>query len=294
MEFQAFLAEGADLPQLGGSPRVAFIAAPLADTVSWMKGTDRGPAAILEASAALECLDDELLIETCRVGFQTMRPLDLSDKPTEESCAVIDHAVSEQLAAGRLPVLIGGEHTVTVPAVTACLRRYPDLHVVQIDAHLDLRDSYEGTPMSHACVMRRLHDLGVGFTQVGGRSFSAEEWAFVKEKGLSPFLMSRIRREPDWIDRICRGITGPVYITLDVDGLDAAVMPATGTPEPDGLSWTMATDLLRALAGSTKIVGFDCVEFAPIPGGHHAAFTAAKLIYRTLGYIMAPLFEKEG
>lgn len=276
-----------------GRKRVSFIPAPFAETVSWVSGTDRGPSAIIDASPALEVFDDELLIETVAAGLVTLPALDLAGHDEAEVFARIFDAVGRELAEDCLPVLLGGEHTVTLPSVAACARKHPDLHVVQVDAHLDLRDSYDDTPFSHACVMRRIHDLALPFTQVGMRSFSGEEWTFVRREQLRPFTMARIRNEPDWIDQICAEIDGPVYLTFDVDGLDPSVVPATGTPEPDGLYWHEAAALMRAIARRKRIVGLDFVEFSPAPGAHHAAFAVAKLIYRTLGYIFQPMLTKE-
>lgn len=277
-----FLGEEADL---GPEKRIAVLSAPLASSVSWLGGTELGPQAIIDASPALEVFDDELLLETVRFGIATRPVPDFRDLTTDAACRQIQDAVSAELAANMFPVLLGGEHTVTVPAVQACLAQYPDLHVVQIDAHLDLRDQYEDNPNSHACVMRRLDDLGIPFTQVGIRSFSREEYELVQSKGWKPFFMQRIRAEADWIEQVCQGIKGPVYFTCDVDGLDPSIMPATGTPEPDGLIWRETIDLLREIAGRHRIVGMDFVEFSPRPGAEHAAFAVAKLIYRTLGYI---------
>ena len=277
-----FLGEEADL---GLEKRIAILSAPLASSVSWLGGTELGPRAIIDASPALEVFDDELLSETVRLGIVTRPVPDFTGLAPAEACRQIKAAVSAELAKGMFPVLLGGEHTVTVPAVQACLAQYPDLHVVQIDAHLDLRQEYEGNENSHACVMRRLDDLGIPFTQIGIRSFSKEEYELVRAKGWRPFYMQRIRSEPDWIAQVCAGIKGPVYFTCDVDGLDPAIIPATGTPEPGGLTWQETIDLLRALAAQHRIVGMDCVEFSPHPGAEHAAFTVAKLIYRTLGYV---------
>lgn len=277
-----FLGEEADL---GPEKRIAILSAPLASSVSWLGGTELGPQAIIDASPALEVFDDELLSETVRLGIATRSVPDFTGLATDAACKQIQDAVAAELAGGMFPVLLGGEHTVTVPAVQACLTHYPDLHVVQIDAHLDLRDQYEGNPNSHACVMRRLADLGVPFTQVGIRSFSKEEYELVQAKGWQPFYMPRIHAEADWIEQVCAGIKGPVYFTCDVDGLDPAIMPATGTPEPDGLTWRQTVGLLRGIARRHRIVGMDFVEFSPRPGAEHAAFTVAKLIYRTLGYI---------
>ena len=277
-----FLGEEADL---GPEKRVSILAAPLASSVSWLGGTELGPQAIIEASPALEVFDDELLRETVRVGIETRPIPDFTAMAAVEACGAIQAAMAAELAIGRFPVLLGGEHTVTVPAVQACLEHYPDLHVVQIDAHLDLRDQYEDNPDSHACVMRRLDDLGVPFTQIGMRSFSQEEYELVRARGWKPFFMHRIHAEADWIDQVCREIRGPVYLTVDVDGLDPAIMPATGTPEPDGLSWLQTIALLRAITENHRLVAMDFVEFSPRPGAEHAAFTVAKLLYRTLGYV---------
>ncbi|MDG4476621.1 agmatinase [Thiovibrio frasassiensis] len=277
-----FLGEEADL---GPEKRITILSAPLASSVSWLGGTERGPQAIIDASPALEVFDDELLLETVRLGIGTRPVPDFSALSTAEACRQIEQSVAGELAKGMFPVLLGGEHTVTVPAVQACLAQYPDLHVVQIDAHLDLRQEYEGNENSHACVMRRLDDLGIPFTQIGIRSFSKEEYELVRSRGLQPFFMSRIHAEQDWIEQVCREIKGPVYLTCDVDGLDPAIMPGTGTPEPDGLTWRQTIDLLRGIASNHRIVGMDFVEFSPHPGAEHAAFTVAKLIYRTLGYI---------
>lgn len=277
-----FLGEEAEL---GPKKRIAILSAPLASSVSWLGGTELGPQAIIDASPALEVFDDELLSETVRLGIATRPIPDFTAITAAEACNRIEEAVATELAAGIFPVLLGGEHTVTVPAVKACLAKYPDLHVVQIDAHLDLRREYEGNENSHACVMRRCDDLGIPFTQVGIRSFSKEEYELVQARGWQPFFMRRIHAEPDWIAKACEEIKGPVYLTIDVDGLDPGVIPATGTPEPDGLTWQQTTGLLRELAANHRIVGMDVVELSPQPGAEHAAFTLAKLIYRTLGYI---------
>lgn len=264
---------------------VSILSAPLANTVSWGKGTDKGPTAILEASKALELFDEELLAEPYKIGIETIAPLSFDGMDSTTACDLIRHAVTSELKRNRFPVILGGEHTVTLPAVEACLTKYKDLHVLQIDAHLDLRDSYLDDPLSHACVMRRLHDLGVSFTQVGIRSCSKEEWQFVQDKGLKPFTMQKIKNNSDWIKKVCDTIHSPIYITFDIDGLDPSVIPATGTPEPGGLSWHDATSLLKEITAQNKIVGMDFVELAPTPDLHHAAYTVAKLIYRTIGYI---------
>ncbi len=272
-------------------PKVSIICAPYGGSVTWGKGAENGPRAILEASQALEVFDDELLIETWRHGIETIPQLALAGLSSSEACRVICVAVAKELNRGRLPVVLGGEHTVSLPAVGACLRHFPNLNVVQIDAHLDLRDSYLDNPLNHACVMRRIDDLAVPVCQIGIRSFSREEWEFVQKKPAKIFTMQRIRDEKKWCQNVVRQLDGPVYLSIDLDGFDPAVIPATGTPEPDGLSWEQVTGLLRAIAEKKQIVGLDIVELAPVPGSHHAEFTAAKILYRTLGYILGQKIE---
>ncbi len=284
-EYLHFLDEVRGLPLVGDEPLVSVVSAPLDKTTSWMGGTGSGPAAILEASQALEPFDDELLVDIYTVGIDTLPPLSFHGMGSAEACGRIQNAVSAELGRGRLPVLLGGEHTVTVPAVRACREKYPDLHVLQIDAHLDLRDRYENDPLSHACVMRRLHEEGVPITQAAIRSFCREEWDYVTRHKLEPFTMARIRREPDWIWQICRRLEGPVYITFDVDGLDPAVVPSTGTPEPNGLLWHEAMQLVAEVSRRTRVVGLDFVELIGQDGAQHAAYSIAKLLYRSLGYI---------
>ncbi len=290
MDYPQFIPDDAELNSNVQTKRVSFIPAPLANTVSWIKGTDNGPEEIVKASAVLEAFDDELLIETYRAGFDTLLPLDFSGLSSQDACKLIYDSVYNEIKRDRLPVIIGGEHTVTIGAVEACLREHPNLHVVQFDAHLDLRHTYEDNTLSHACVMRRIYDMDVPFTQVGIRSFSSEEWKFITEKGMSPITIKRIRENLDW-QEVFDELDAPVYITFDVDCLDPSVMPATGTPEPDGLSWDMARSILERIISTNKIVGMDFVEFAPSSGAPHAAFSVAKLLYRTLGYIYTPILS---
>ncbi len=273
--------------------RVVVLPAPLEMTVSWLPGAGRGPGAICAASDTLELFDDELLQETWKVGIITRKPLVFPAADPAAAVATVEAAVEEILSlpllAGhrRLPVVLGGEHTVTVGAVRACRRFFSRLHVLQVDAHLDLRDTYEGSPYSHACVMRRLADMGLPFTQVGIRSIAREEWDLVRERGWRPYTMQRIRGQEGWLDELTAAISGPVYLSIDVDGLDPAVIPATGTPEPGGLAWGEVTALIRAVAARFPIVGIDCVELAPRSGLEYAAYAAAKLVYRAIGYAVA-------
>ena len=283
--FPSFLDENEIDSAQSTEKNVSIIPVPYADTVSWITGAENGPESILVASKALETFDDELLVDTYKIGINTLPPLDVKGRSPGKVFNDIREIVSQELKSGQLPVMLGGEHSITVPAVIACLERYKKVHVLQIDAHLDLRDSYEQNSYSHACVMRRLFDNNISFTQVGIRSFSKKEWDFVQAHGLNPYLIKWIRNNPDWIKIICDSIQEPLYITIDVDGFDPSIIPSTGTPEPDGLTWSEVTSFLSEVCRRKKVVGLDFVELAPTEGQHHASFTVAKLVYRTLGYL---------
>ncbi|PLX50565.1 MAG: agmatinase [Desulfobulbaceae bacterium] len=264
--------------------RLVVIPVPYGATVSWLAGTEQGPAAILAASAALEVFDDELLFEPWQAGIATQPALDCRGS-SEQMLMRLCSRVEKVVAAGGLPFILGGEHSLSVAGVAACLRHYADLCVVQVDAHLDLRQEYEGDWLSHACVMRRIDDLAVPFIQVGIRSFCREEWQLCTSQGRQPWTMARMAAHDQWLADVVAAVKGrPFYLTFDLDGLDPAVLPATGTPEPDGLSWRMATGLIGALCRAAPLVGADFVELAPPVGPAYSAFTAAKLIYRTMGY----------
>jgi agmatinase len=195
--------------------------------------------------------------------------------------------VEPVLRADKFPVVIGGEHTVTVGAARAAKQKYPRLSFLQLDAHADLRESYEGTPFSHACVGRRLAELGP-LVQVGVRSLSLEENLYLKDAPVKSFPWHSLSLTPDWVERVGRALSAEVYVTIDLDVLDPAIMPAVGTPEPGGLDWKTLTQFLAHLAREKTVVGFDVVELAPIPGLIAPDFLAAKLIYRFLGSIFAP------
>jgi agmatinase len=182
-------------------------------------------------------------------------------------------------------VSLGGEHTITPPLVKAHLEKYPELTVLQIDAHGDLRDTYEGSEYSHACAMRRVLELANG-VQVGIRSISSVEIEVLPTLPTTVVFAREIHRDDDWIRKVVDALDDvPVYLTVDLDGLDPSVMPAVGTPEPGGLGWYQVCDLLKELTAQRKVVGFDVNELAPIPGLVAPNLLAAKLVYKTLGYI---------
>ncbi len=263
--------------------RVVFLPVPYDLTSTYGTGSRRGPLGILEASTHMELFDEELKTDTSRLGFHTLDPLEaLSSGPADMVRQIREYA-APVLEAGKFPVLLGGEHTVTLGLAGALQEKYPALSFVQLDAHADLRDEYEGTPFSHACVARRLAEMGP-LVQVGIRSLSTDEDAFLKEAPVKTFFWHDLAETPGWPEKI-PGVTGDVYVTIDLDVLDPAIMPSTGTPEPGGLNWRELLAFLRRLSRTARIVGFDVVELSPIPGLIGPDFLAAKLIYRFLGYI---------
>ncbi len=265
--------------------RAAIIPVPLEVTVTYGEGAAQGPLAIISASANMELYDEVLDAVPMDQGIYTHGRVETAG-PLEEALESIQAAVGRELDQGRLPVVLGGEHTVTLGALRALKERHgADFTMLVLDAHLDLRDEYLGARLSHATVSRRALDMGLEVRWVGARSCSRKEAAFVKEQGLSPMWAHQIHADPLWIDRALEGLSGPVYISLDVDGLDAGVMPATGTPEPGGLSFGQVSDWLAAVCARHQVLGLDMVELAPLAGQTAWDFTAARLLYRALGLI---------
>lgn len=263
--------------------RAAIIPVPLEATVSWGQGTALGPAAIMYASANMELYDEVLEQETYRLGIITRPAVDVRGS-MEQVLERVEMAVATELAAGRRPAVLGGEHSLTLGVLRALVKKYgANFTVLCLDAHLDMREEYEDDPYSHACVMKRALDLGLDVRHLGSRSCSVEEAQLVKQRGLKPLWAHRVHQEPDWLDRYLDGLQGPVYITMDVDGLDPAVVPATGTPEPGGLFWPQVSVWLAEVCRRHPVLGLDIVELAPLAGHPASDSTCARLLYRALG-----------
>lgn len=267
--------------------RVVVLPVPLERTTTYAKGTAKGPCAIIEASRNMETFDEELQVETYqKLGIATLEEMDTEEGSLEQILANISTAVLSLLKDGKFPLVLGGEHSLTPACVSAAARKYKDLSVLQIDAHADLRETYQDNPNSHACALRRSLEICPA-VQVGIRSLSSEEAAAIPKLPTKIFWAHDIVTRPtqEWAEEVARALSPNVYLTIDLDGLDPSIMPATGTPEPGGLTWEQVTGLLRVVAHRRTIVGMDVVELLPTPGLHAADFLAAKLIYRTLGYI---------
>jgi agmatinase len=272
--------------------RAVVIPAPLEYTTSYGKGTVHGPAAILAASAQMDLYDEELQSVPAEHGIGTLASLDFTKKTHAEALQHLEDAVATVLEHGQLPVTLGGEHSLTAPCVRAVQAAgdYAPLGVVQFDAHADLRNEYEGSPLSHGCAMRRVIEIPqVSLLEVGIRSISEEEiadlaggkitakilWAHVLATGKADFATA------------LASLPERVYITIDLDGLDPGIMPAVGTPDPGGIGWYGMMGMLRMIAATKQVVGCDIVELMPIPGQPMSDFVAAKLTYRLIGAIFA-------
>jgi len=253
-------------------------------TSTYQSGSRRGPGAILEASANMELYDEELGQETYLAGIHTLPPLDADARGPEEMVNTVRRTIAGIAADGKTPVLLGGEHSISFGAVEALRGVFPKLSVLQLDAHADLRDSYQGTPFSHAAVARRISGI-CPLVQAGIRSMSAEEAEFLKTGRLKSYSADFIRENRSWWETICSDLQGDLYLTVDLDVLDPSVMPATGTPEPGGITWWDLIRLVREVSKRSRVRGFDVVELAPIPGMIAPDFLASKLVYRIMGYL---------
>lgn len=266
--------------------RVTIIPAPLEYSVCYIEGTERGPQAILDASSQMELYDEELDSCPIEVGVYTQPLLDYTGMNHATALAATGDAARAVLKRGQLPLTLGGEHSLSAPIIAAVHEQYPDLTVVHIDAHGDLRDEYEGTKLSHAAIERRVVDMGIPLLEIGIRSFSPEEanflktkpnvhivWAYQLAKGLATIPWERLSKH--------------TYVTIDLDAFDPSEMPAVGTPEPGGLHWYEVLDLFKEICSRTTIVGMDVVELCPMHGQTRADFLAAKLVYKMIGYRFA-------
>ena len=279
------LAFGGALPHVRSfdESKVVILPVPVDRTTSYVPGTRNGPREILQASSHMELWDEEVGTDVHAVGIFTLPEMEL---PFGELAPLMDEiyrVAFEILSRDKFLVTLGGEHSITPPLVAAAAKKYPGLSVLQIDAHADLRDCYMGTPHNHACAMRRTLEHAP-ITQVGIRSMSTEEAAVASSLETSIFYDVTMREDPAWIDRVVSTLRDPVYITIDVDGMDPAIMPSTGTPEPGGLSWYETLALLRATIRQRKVVACDVVELSPIPGLLAPNFLCAKLVYKILTY----------
>ncbi len=263
--------------------RVVILPIPLDRTTSYVPGTRNGPHEILVASSHMELWDEETQTDIHDIGICTLPEMDFPYASMDEVVQSIRRLATEIVARDKFLLSLGGEHSITGPLVAAVASKHSGLSVLQLDAHADLRDTFMGTPHNHACAMRRVLEYARA-TQVGIRSLSPEEAAAAPTLPTEIFYDFDMRRHDDWIDRVVDSLGETVYITIDVDGFDPAIMPATGTPEPGGLGWYEALALLRRVIEQRNVVGCDIVELSPMGGNVAPNFMCAKLIYKILAY----------
>lgn len=264
--------------------RFAILSIPYDATTSYATGTRDGPRAILTASQQVEWYDPDLKREPYRAGIATLDPIESHAGGPEPMATRIATAARRPLRDGKCLIGLGGEHSVSIGLITAARSRFRKLSVLQIDAHADLRDTYQGSPYSHACVMRRVFDMGLPAVGVGIRSYSADEARFIRQHD-HPMLAPADCRGDGWIERVVEQLGQQVYITIDIDGFDPALAPGTGTPEPGGLDWFQVTALLDRVCRARRVVAADLVEVRPVPPSNVTEFLAARLVYRLIGLI---------
>ena len=271
--------------------KIVILPIPYEKTTTYRQGCQHGPTAIIEASDQLEAYDDELKIVTClATGIYTTDAIaDTSLNPSispEEMLQTTSKIVAKLITDGKFVIALGGEHSISAGVVKAYQQIMSEpFTVIQIDAHGDMRDSYEGSIYNHACVMRRILDMGLPTLPVGIRSICLEEAQIIAQKNIPVVWARDIYYQSDWIDTaISRIFTKKVFITIDLDGIDPSLMPGVGTPEPGGLNWYQLTRFLKRIFMSYQVIGCDVMELAPVKDSVVSQFTAAKLVYKLVGY----------
>ena len=261
--------------------------APYEYTSSYLSGSDKGPEAIIKASQFVELYDEELEQESYLLGgICTLHPMDFKRKVDAKAVKLIENETTKLLADNKFPITLGAEHTISLGCIKAVKEKTPNVHVLQIDAHSDLRSSYNDNIYSHASVMFRVQELGVPLTQIGIRAQCIEEANLIKESShINTFYAHEIRNNPNWADEAIATLGDNVYISIDADGFDPSIVPAVGTAEPNGMQWNETIQFLKKVIATKNIVGFDVVEIAPVKGNILTEYTMAKLVYKLIGYL---------
>jgi agmatinase len=262
--------------------KIVILPVPFDLTTTYQSGADKGPSALIEASRNMELYDIETNSTVYQKGIHTADPIEASS--CQEMQQLVYHKIKELLSQGKFVVTLGGEHSISYAPIKAHAEKHPGISILQIDAHADLQEAYEGNPWSHASVMARVREIPdiSSIVAVAIRSMSQEEALVVDKK--RTFFAHEIDQNGAWIDQVIDLLSDKVYITFDLDGFDSSLMPSTGTPEPGGLSWNQATALLKRVAEKKQIVGFDVVEQSPSPHNVAPDYLAAKLVYKILSY----------
>lgn len=269
------------------SSKYVIQSAPYEYTSSYLAGSDKGPEAMIKASQYVELYDEELDQESYKLGgICTVPAMKFKNKVDGKAVKLIEKETRQLLKDKKFPVTLGAEHTISLGTVRAMKHHYPDMCVLQIDAHSDLRESYHGNPYSHASVMYRVQELGVPLTQIGIRAQCIEEAELIKSSNhINTFYAHQIRKNANWMKEALNSLGENVYISIDADGFDPSVVPAVGTAEPNGLFWNETLEFLKQVIAGRNIIGFDVVEIAPAKDNILSEYTMAKLVYRLIGYL---------
>ena len=261
--------------------------APYEYTSSYLSGSDKGPEAIIKASQFVELYDEELDQESYLLGgICTLHPMDFKNKVDAKAVKLIENETAKLIVDNKFPITLGAEHTISLGCIKAVKEKTPNVHVLQIDAHSDLRSSYNDNIYSHASVMFRVQELGVPLTQIGIRAQCIEEANLIKESShINTFYAHEIRNNSNWADEAIATLGDNVYISIDADGFDPSIVPAVGTAEPNGMQWNETIQFLKKVIATKNIVGFDVVEIAPVKGNILTEYTMAKLVYKLIGYL---------
>jgi len=259
--------------------KIVILPVPFDKTCTWIKGASRGPTAIINASVNLEFYDIDTDSEVYRLGIWTAPPI--RAKTSEKMVETVYQRVFRLLKTDKFVVVLGGEHTVALGSIKAHAEVYSNMSVLHLDAHADIRDTYEGSKLNHACVMARIKEITKRTVSVGIRSMDYSEKEVIDREKV--FFAHEIARTQEWIEKVARLLTKNVYITIDLDVFDPSLMPSTGTPEPGGIGWFDMVDLMKVIFKKKNVVGFDVVELSPTQNPT-ADFTAAKLVYMLLSY----------
>ena len=263
--------------------KVAVLPIPYEKTTTYVKGTKNGPSAIINASRNMEIYDEELEKNISDVGICTLEELKSEEKP-ETMFNIINEKIKKLINDKKFIIVVGGEHSITPGIVKAISEKNNDLSILQLDAHTDLREEYDGTKFSHACAMKRSREFTKNIVPVGIRSLCDEEADFIKKNNIKIFWAKDIFNNDNWIDEAISKLSKNVYITFDLDVLDPSIMPSVGTPEPGGLYYYQLLKLLKKVFIERNVVGFDVVELCPNENNKSPDFIAAKIIYKMIGY----------
>ncbi|MBI2208915.1 agmatinase [Candidatus Woesearchaeota archaeon] len=265
------------------SSKAVILQVPYEKTTTFMRGTKNGPKAILKSSVEVQPYDEEMEKNICEAGICTLKPLKAGEEP-EEMMENICNKIKKLAHDSKFPVIVGGEHSITPACIKAFSDKYDNLSVLQIDAHTDLADEWDGTKYSHACALRRCFEITRKIIPVGIRSTTMEEVEFAAQNGIKIFWAKDVYDNDEWHDDAIARLSDDVYITIDLDGFDPSIMPSVGTPEPGGMQYYPTLRFLKKVFNKRNVIGFDVVELCPNEKEASSDFTAAKLIYKLIGY----------